>query len=914
MALSNDLVHEFVKVTNDGTEIKQESTVYGTIVKLNNATYVRIDGSDLLTPIISTVAVSDGDRVTVMIKNHTATVTGNTSSPAAKDSDLSDLSNVVADKVSTEELEAEKARISDLEADNLTVKDKLTANEAYISDLQADNVGIKNKLTAAEGSITKLETEKLDANAADIKFATIENLEVTNETVRNIQGDFATFENATIEKLNAHDADIDDLYAKKLSASTADIKYANIDFSNIGQAAMEYFYSQSGLIKNVVVGDQTITGELVGVTIRGDLIEANTVVADKLVIKGDDGLYYKLNTDGVTTESEQTDYNSLNGQIIRAKSVTAEKIAVEDLVAFGATIGGFRIGDTSIYSGVKSSVDNTTRGIYMDNQGQMAIGDDSNFIKYYKDQNGVYELVVSAKSIQFGTNGTNLETAMSETQRAAKEAYDKAQNAQNSVDKVEQKIEFVVGSGSTASSVTLTEAAIQAITRQFTIKDYSGGTTVISGGKIITDDLRSLSAKIAGWEIGDGYIRDKDVNNRYVGIGRNNITYAFFAGGTAADGGNANFRVNHAGQLIATDAIITGNITATSFSMNQAIDSVATAKFDVSSSGLSVGIDDGEGWGGWITATKDSASISGHAVDISSNSGNVYIHARSGIGISTSQFIDMTGEVTIHGPVSADGFIESNAYVMVNGANSLGSYPSIRLHIPGINGIQLCMGGDGSAMITYINDQNILHPFKCGRLTAMSGIACYGSMQLTNGSSVTIDNSSSVAIGMMTISSSNNIHFGYYGYDNSYSSTYYSGNTVYVRARTHLYRNLSWEQGSDARLKHGVIDMPEEFLTAYMDIKPVQFFWNDKPQLGKQCGVIAQQVLEAFDKNGISIYDANIVSISEDTEMYGFNAYTVNYDFLNVLTMAVVQNHEKRIKELEKELALLKDTNGLKEE
>ena len=559
MALSNDLVHEFVKVTNDGTEIKQESTVYGIIVKLNNATYVRIDGSDLLTPIISTVAVSDGDRVTVMIKNHTATVTGNTSSPAAKDSDLSDLSNVVADKVSTEELEAEKARISDLEADNLTVKDKLTANEAYISDLQADNVEIKNKLTAAEGSITKLETEKLDANAADIKFATIENLEVTNETVRNIQGDFATFENATIEKLNAHDADIDDLYANKLSAESADIRYANIDFSNIGQAAMEYFYSQSGLIKDVVVGDQTITGELVGVTIRGDLIEANTVVADKLVIKGTDGLYYKLNTDGVTTESEQTDYNSLNGQIIRAKSVTAEKIAVEDLVAFGATIGGFRIGDTSIYSGVKSSVDNTTRGIYMDNQGQMAFGDASNFIKYYKDQNGNYKLVVSAESIQFGTSGADLETA---------------------IDEVEQKIEFVVGSGSTASSVTLTEAAIQAITRQFTIKDYSGGTTVISGGKIITDDLRSLSAKIAGWEIGDGYIRDKDVNNRYVGIGRNNITYAFFAGGTAADGGNANFRVNHAGQLIATDAIITGNITATTLLVQQSIYSETTTIID----------------------------------------------------------------------------------------------------------------------------------------------------------------------------------------------------------------------------------------------------------------------------------------------------------------------------------------------
>ena len=76
----------------------------------------------------------------------------------------------------------------------------------------------------------------------------------------------------------------------------------------------------------------TITGNLIGVTISGDLIEGNTIVAEKLVIKGDDGLYYKLNTDGVTTESEQTDYNSLNGNVIRAKSVTAEKINVSDLV------------------------------------------------------------------------------------------------------------------------------------------------------------------------------------------------------------------------------------------------------------------------------------------------------------------------------------------------------------------------------------------------------------------------------------------------------------------------------------------------------------------------------------------------------------------------------------------------------
>ena len=88
---------------------------------------------------------------------------------------------------------------------------------------------------------------------------------------------------------------------------------------------------------------------MVGVTIRGDLIEGNTIKADKLVIKGEDGLYYKLNTNGSTITSEQTDYNSLNGTLIQAKSITADKVAVTDLVAFGADIAGNHIGNGAIY-------------------------------------------------------------------------------------------------------------------------------------------------------------------------------------------------------------------------------------------------------------------------------------------------------------------------------------------------------------------------------------------------------------------------------------------------------------------------------------------------------------------------------------------------------------------------------------
>lgn len=431
MALSTDLISQFVKVTKDETKDGKGSTVYGEVVKYNNKDYVKIDGSDLLTPISSSsIVVDDGERVAILIKDHTATVTGNITSPAGTDKSVqnvgqkvTELYSVVAEKATFEQLEAEKARIDDLVADNVTIKEQLTADSADIRDLKAKDVTIEGQLTAANASIENLETKKLDASVADIKYATIENLNSTNADVHNLTGDFADFKVATVDRLNANDANIESLQTNKLDAKEAAIKYANIDFSNINEAAVQKLFSDSGIIKDLVVSEGKITGELVGVTIKGDLIEGGTVVADKLVVKGENGLYYKLNTDGVTTEAEQTDYNSLNGQVITAKSITATKIAVDDLVAFGATIGGFKISTNSIYSGVKESVNNTTRGIYMDDQGQIAVGDSQNFIKYYKDENGAYKLEISAKSIKFGASSTSVEDAISDSKTEITREY-----------------------------------------------------------------------------------------------------------------------------------------------------------------------------------------------------------------------------------------------------------------------------------------------------------------------------------------------------------------------------------------------------------------------------------------------------------------------------------------------------------
>lgn len=442
MALNSKLAKEFAQIIKEDKTASKDTTVYGTAVKFNGKMYVKIDGSERMTPVETTTSIKEGDRVTVLIKAHSATVTGNVSDPASSTSDkkatdekVNDLSGkvtefgtIVAGKVSTDQLNAAEARIESLETYNVTVKENLKANSADIKNLNADNVTINQTLKANKAAIDNLNTKVAVIDTLDTTYATITDLKVTNGTIHNLSGDYAYFKRTTTDTLNALNGNFESL----------DSKYANIDFSNISKATMGEFYANSGLIKNAVIGDQTITGELIGVTIKGDLIEGGTIVADKLVMKGNDGLYYKLNTDGNTVSREQTVYNSINGSIITAKSIAAEKIAVNDLVAFGATIAKYHITQNALYSGTKETVDNTTRGAFLGEDGQVNFGDSNNYIKFFTDADGKYKLKISADSLEFST-GKNLLDSLN--------SIDDKVNAIKSIDTV--TIGYLVGDSGT---------------------------------------------------------------------------------------------------------------------------------------------------------------------------------------------------------------------------------------------------------------------------------------------------------------------------------------------------------------------------------------------------------------------------------------------------------------------------------
>lgn len=281
MGLSNDLISQFVKVTKDDVKTNEETTVYGTTVDYDGRTYVKIDGSDLLTPVTTTAVTKPGERVSVMIKNHTATITGNISSPAARKDDLQDVEElanqisefeiVIADKVDTEELNAQKSRIDELYADNVTIKKTLTVNEADIDTLQASNITILETLDAAEADIEVLKTDKLDATKADMTYATITNLEAVDTKVYNLNATYAEFASATADELEALSASIADLEAGEITVDQLDARYATIAALDVEKGRIDDLEAEVADIDTLIFGSAT------GSTIQTSF--ANSVIA-----------------------------------------------------------------------------------------------------------------------------------------------------------------------------------------------------------------------------------------------------------------------------------------------------------------------------------------------------------------------------------------------------------------------------------------------------------------------------------------------------------------------------------------------------------------------------------------------------------------------------------------------------------
>lgn len=407
MALSKNLISDFVKATTDDKKTAEETTLYGTIVEYNGSKYVRLDGSDMLTPYTATVAAKAGERVRVSVGKHSATVTGNVSSPAARTGDVEELGQkvdtfdaVVANKATIKDLEVERARVDDLVADNVVIKNQLTADSAEIKDLKADNVDIKGKLTARDAEIENLKANKIDAEVASANYATIKNLTAATGRIDNLES-----KNIETDKLVAGKADID-----LANVNNAWINKGVLKDGSIGSAAIH-----EGAVTNAKIADATIEAAKIK-SINADSIVAGTIKTERLIIAGPDGqdsIVKAINIANGVSEAE------VNGQKIQAASID-----VVDLSAFQAKIAQFDMSQNAIYSG-KLAINDPTSGVYISTTG-FGLGDGAltskkeSPIQMYAE--GVFKLKGKNSSLEFNPVTDILDINVSNFRIGSKEA------------------------------------------------------------------------------------------------------------------------------------------------------------------------------------------------------------------------------------------------------------------------------------------------------------------------------------------------------------------------------------------------------------------------------------------------------------------------------------------------------------
>lgn len=224
------------------------------------------------------------------------------------------------------------------------------------------------RLTAELITANQVIATKISAEQADIKYATIANLNA-------LSGKFDTLSAKAITTDNIAAATAKLGY---MTAEQADIKYANIELTNIDTANVATLFAKVGLIDRATVVEGHITGFLDSVEVNANKITAGTLVADRILLKGSEsGLLYALNNLGELTS---TTVDSLDGYVLTdrtinadkivANSITANELDVANIFADNAVISTITsqsafinaISTNSVVVGIKNTVDNLSVG------------------------------------------------------------------------------------------------------------------------------------------------------------------------------------------------------------------------------------------------------------------------------------------------------------------------------------------------------------------------------------------------------------------------------------------------------------------------------------------------------------------------------------------------------------------------
>lgn len=166
---------------------------------------------------------------------------------------------------------------------------------------------------------------------------------------------------------------------------------------------------------------------------------------------------------------------------------------------------------------------------------------------------------------------------------------------------------------------------------------------------------------------------------------------------------------------------------------------------------------------------------------------------------------------------------------------------------------------------------------------------------------------------MMSLNASNQAFFGYGTYDGELGSTYFDGNSVFIRSKNNISNtasgtiggNKAWTNSSDSRLKEDITAIPEVFSDIWLELQPKMFRWNEinKGDSSLHFGLIAQDVIDVFTKYDLDYRSYGFVAT---IPVDGVEYFALTYEYYNMLTAKVLKNTIEEIHDIKKELASIK--------
>lgn len=428
------------------------------------------------------------------------------------------------------------------------------AESSTISGLNSSIHTIQGDLGEISLSVGKIETNYLKTEEADIKYASIERLDVAEQQVHDLRGDYAAFETAVVEEISGHKAVLDQVsgdlsdykttVAQELIAAKGWMAEASIGETQISSVNANKITSGSINTANV-----TIAGTDSRLQISDNTIQIRDTARVRVQVGKDASGDYTLavwDADGnLMWDALGATEHTIRRKIIRDTMVAddaaiqAMKIDFQSLDTIltdqGVTISGtvIQVGDKNLNIAFSEQMqlmadqgetlaDHTAK--ISANEKNISLKVDSQI--YETDQEKIQSSLTKATSdisvlqgqIALKVEQTDIENIMdgystvSQMEAAVEVAKEGilstvsslyvSADALEAVSTVAQqaadRFSWLVKSGTSETDFTLTDRTAKLITDNFVITDSLGKSTIISGGKMDINKIFAQDIQASG--------------------------------------------------------------------------------------------------------------------------------------------------------------------------------------------------------------------------------------------------------------------------------------------------------------------------------------------------------------------------------------------------------------------------------